>query len=126
MYPEKYRYTKEHEWIDASGKKTARVGITDHAQSELGDIVAVQLPEVGAEYAGGAEFGVVDSVKAASPVYMPVAAKVVRVNQTLLDKPELVNQDPHGEGWFCEVELVDKGALAGLLSAGDYQVLLKG
>lgn len=126
MYPEQYRYTKEHEWIDASGEGPARVGITDHAQSELGDIVFVQLPEVGASLEAKASFGVVESVKAVSDIYMPVAGKVVAVNAALADKPELVNQDPHGEGWLCEVELADAAALEGLMSAGDYQGFLKG
>lgn len=121
MYPENFRYTKEHEWIDAGADGACAVGITEHAQGELGDVVFVQLPEVGKEYAADQSFGVVESVKAVSDIYMPVAAKVVEVNARLEENPELVNSDPHGEGWICKVEPADKGAVDALMSAGDYQ-----
>lgn len=126
MYPESFRYTKEHEWIDASGEGPAKVGITDHAQSELGDVVHVDLPEVDKDYAANASFGAVESVKAVSDVYMPVAGKVVAVNDALEGSPELVNSSPHEDGWLCQVEVADADALAGLMTASEYEAFLKG
>ncbi len=126
MYPENYRYTREHEWIEADSKGSARVGITHHAQSELGDVVFVQLPDVGKSVEAARSFGVVESVKAVSDLYMPVPAKVVEVNSRLGEKPELVNQDPHGEGWIVKVQISDQAALAKLMTAAEYQAFLKG
>ena len=100
MYPESMRYTKEHEWIDVQDNNTARVGITDYAQKELGDIVYVELPTVGDEFEAGEAFGVVESVKAVSDLYMPIAGKVKEVNKELENQPELINQSPHEEGWI--------------------------
>jgi glycine cleavage system H protein len=120
MYPENFRYTKEHEWVGPSEEGKHRIGVTQHAQKELGDVVFVQLAEVDESYAAEASFGVVESVKAVSDVYMPLAAKVVAVNEALEDTPELVNSDPHGEGWLCEVELEDVGAFEGLMTSAQY------
>lgn len=126
MYSEKYRYTKEHEWIDASAAGSKRIGITDHAQGELGDVVFVQLAEVDKDYDAEESCGVIESVKAVSDVYMPLAGKVTAVNETLEDSPELVNSDPHGEGWLCEIELADESALEGLMTAAQYTEFLGG
>lgn len=126
MYPQSYRFTKDHEWIDTAGGKTARVGITAHAAEQLGDIVFVQLPKVGTEFKTHQSFGVVESVKAVSDIYMPVAGKVVEVNKDLEKSPETINGDPHGKGWICAVEIGDQAALAGLMTAAQYETLLKG
>ncbi len=118
-FPAHLKYTKEHEWAKEDGSEIT-VGITSYAQEELGDIVFLELPAVGAEVSRGKTFGVVESVKAVSDLYSPVSGKVVRVNDTLLDAPETVNADPFGEGWMIVVEAADAGEVASLLSAGDY------
>ena len=116
-------YTAEHEWVKRIGDDAVRVGITDYAQSALGDVVFVDLPEVGADFAAGDEFGRVNSTKSESELYSPIAAKVVAVNEDLLDAPELVNNDPYGTGWLIELQ-VDAAtlseALADLLDADSY------
>jgi glycine cleavage system H protein len=119
MYPENFRYTKEHEWVLVEGD-TAAVGITDHAQRELGDIVYVDLPKVGAKLERGASLGSVESVKAVSDVYAPVSGEVTEVNATLADKPEALNRDPHGAAWLVKVRLSNPAEVEGLLSAADY------
>lgn len=126
MYPESYRYTKEHEWIEVDADGAAKVGITQHAQGELGDIVFVELPETGKDFAAEASFGVVESVKAVSDLYMPVAGKVTEVNQALEATPELINQDPHGEGWILKLELADAGSLEALMDAQAYKAFVEG
>ncbi len=126
MYPEKYRYTKEHEWVDASGSGAVRIGITDHAQSELGDIVFLESPEEGIDLEKDKELCTVESVKAVSPIYMPLTGKVTKVNGALEGTPELLNSDPHGEGWICEIEISDPASLEGLMSAAEYQDFVKG
>lgn len=117
-------YTSEHEWVQRTGDDTVRVGITDYAQSALGDVVFVQLPDVGAQLAAGDAFGEVESTKSVSDLYAPVAAKVVAVNGDLDGSPQLVNSDPYGEGWLVDLRL-DEGtledALAGLLDADGYR-----
>ena len=118
-FPKDARYTKTHEWIKVTGN-TAKVGLTNYAQDQLGEIVFVELPEVGRQLGLNEVFGVVESVKAVSDCYTPVSGKVTRVNERLLDSPELVNSDPHGEGWFFEIELADQGDLAGLMDADTY------
>lgn len=118
--PDDLRYTKEHEWARVQDGKV-RVGITDHAQRELGDVVFVELPEVGRELSANDAFGVVESVKAVSDLYAPVSGKVSAVNEALNDAPETVNNDPYGEGWMVEIELSDPSQVDGLLSAEDYQ-----
>jgi glycine cleavage system H protein len=119
-YPENMRYTKEHEWVRADGA-TAFIGITDHAQQELGDIVFVDLPKTGAKLTKGETFGSVESVKAVSDIYAPVSGEVVEANSTLATSPEKLNEDPHGEAWLVKVKLSDASEINGLLSATDYQ-----
>jgi len=118
-YPADRKYTKQHEWIQANGN-TATVGITDHAQEELGDIVFVDLPKIGAELTAGETFGSVESVKAVSDLFAPVSGTVAETNQELATAPEKVNKDPHGS-WMMKITLKDAGELNGLLSAEDYE-----
>jgi glycine cleavage system H protein len=118
-YPADYKYTKEHEWISANGTK-GTVGITDYAQSSLGDIVFVDLPQVGAELKAGEIFGSVESVKAVSDLYSPVTGTVTEVNDSLKDAPEKINQDANAT-WMLKVELGDSSELNSLLSAVDYE-----
>jgi glycine cleavage system H protein len=120
--PEELQYTKSHEWVRTEDD-TATIGITDHAQEELGDIVYVELPEQGATFEAGDSFGTVESVKAVSDLYTPVGGEVVEVNETLDDSPEKINEDPYGEGWIVKLRVSDEGA--GLLSASDYVQLLE-
>jgi glycine cleavage system H protein len=122
MYPSDRHYSKEHEWISVSGM-TARVGITDYAQEQLGDVVFVELPEVGESFDQGAQFGSVESVKAVSDLYCPMAGKVVEVNTTLVDRPETVNADPHGV-WMIAIELTSPDQAAGLIDATAYAELV--
>jgi glycine cleavage system H protein len=123
MYPENFRYTKEHEWVLVEGA-TATVGITDHAQQELGDIVYVDLPKVGAVLEQGASLGSVESVKAVSDIYAPVSGEVREVNSALADKPETLNRDPHGAAWLVKVNVSNPAEVEGLLSAADYQAYI--
>jgi len=118
-YPIDRKYTKEHEWIQANGT-AASVGITDHAQESLGDIVFVELPKVGAELATGKTFGTVESVKAVSDLYAPASGTVTEINGDLATSPEKVNKDPHGS-WMLKITLKSPGELDGLLSAADYE-----
>ena len=120
-YPGSYRYTREHEWIDAGAGK---VGITDYAQSTLGDIVFVDLPKVGATIEKGKVFGSVESVKAVSDLYSPVTGTVVEVNEELATAPEKINTDAHG-AWMLKVNITDPSQLDGLLSAEDYEKYVK-
>ncbi|MCA1818591.1 MAG: glycine cleavage system protein GcvH [Halobacteriales archaeon] len=117
--PADLKYTKSHEWVRLEGD-TATIGITDHAQEALNDIVFVELPKVGADFAAEAEFGVVESVKSVSDLYLPVAGKVVAVNDSLEDAPETLNKDPYGAGWLVKVKVQDPAAAKGLLSSADY------
>jgi glycine cleavage system H protein len=118
-YPTDRKYTKEHEWIQANGT-SATVGITDHAQESLGDIVFVELPKIGAELAAGKTFGSVESVKAVSDLYAPASGTVAEVNADLATSPEKVNQDPHGS-WMMKITLKNPAELDALLSAADYE-----
>lgn len=120
MYPENFRYTKEHEWVLVEGD-TGTVGITHHAQEQLGDIVYVDLPKVGAKLEKGAVMGSVESVKAVSEIFSPVSGEVIAVNEALSDAPEKLNQDPHGEGWLVKVRLTDPQETATLMDAAQYQ-----
>ncbi|MBE3101741.1 MAG: glycine cleavage system protein GcvH [Firmicutes bacterium] len=113
-------YSKEHEWVKVDGDH-ASVGITDHAQLGLGDIVFVELPEVGSVFNAGDALGVVESVKAASDVYTPVSGKVLEINEDLIDNPEHINKDPYGS-WMTRLELTDKSELDSLMSAEDYKI----
>jgi glycine cleavage system H protein len=120
--PESLSYTKSHEWVRTEGD-TATIGITEHAQDELGDIVFVELPEVGATLDAGDSFGTVESVKAVSDLYVPVGGEVVEVNEALNDSPEKINEDPYGDGWI--VKLRTSGDASGLLSASDYEKFIE-
>jgi len=122
--PEELKYTKEHEWIRDEGDGTVTVGITDHAQELLGDLVFVELPEVGASLETGGDCAVVESVKAASDVYSPLDGEVTAVNEALGDAPETINDDPYGEGWIFKMKVADTGALGGLLDAAGYGAVL--
>ena len=123
--PENLKYTKDHEWLRMEGN-TGVVGITDYAQHELGDVVFVELPEVGRSVNAGEAFGSVESVKAVSEVYCPVSGEIIEVNQKLADKPELLNSEPYGAGWILKIKMKDPGEQAKLLSAADYTELTKG
>ena len=120
--PGDLQYTKEHEWLRREDDGSVTIGITDHAQSALGDLVYVELPEVGQDVETDGEMAVVESVKAASDVYAPVAGTVVAVNEALSDDPEIINSDPYGEGWIVRMEMSDDGD--GLMSPEEYQALL--
>lgn len=122
MYPTDRLYTKDHEWVAVSGT-TARVGITHYAQAQLGDVVYVELPEVGQRFESGAQFGSIESVKAVSDLYCPLAGRVTEVNTALASAPEAVNADPHG-AWMLALELTDPAAAAGLLDAAAYAELV--
>jgi glycine cleavage system H protein len=118
-YPDDLRYSKEHEWVRADGAQ-ATIGITSFAADELGDIVFVELPEPGSQVSQFGVFGVIESVKAVSDLYAPISGEVVEVNETLRDRPELVNTDPFGEGWIAKVALADESELDGLMDAPAY------
>jgi glycine cleavage system H protein len=122
--PSDIRYTKEHEWVRMDGD-IATVGITDYAQESLGDVVFVELPEIGRDVAADEACSVVESVKAASDVYAPLAGKVVEINQTIIDDPSLVNTDAEGEGWFFRIELDDVNAYDALLDETAYTEYLE-
>lgn len=123
-YPENLKYTKDHEWVRVEGGK-AHVGITFHAQDQLGDVVFLELPEVGTEIKAGEMFATVESVKAVSDVYAPVSGTIVEVNDRLNDSPELVNNDPYNEGWMCVIELSDPSELDKLMDSSAYQKLVE-
>ena len=122
-YPATFKYTKDHEWIELSGDR-ARVGITDYAQQQLGDVVYVELPEKGGKLKRGQSFGTIESVKAVSELYSPAAGEVVEVNTALKDKPEQVNSDPHAS-WMIKLKLADAAATGSLLDASQYADLVK-
>jgi glycine cleavage system H protein len=119
--PGELKYTKSHEWVRIEDDGTAVVGITDHAQAALGDLVFVETPEVGASFDAGDACAVVESVKAASDVYSPLAGEVTEANADLADTPELVNQDPYGQGWIMRLRLADPAAADALLDAAGYE-----
>jgi len=123
--PGDLKFLKSHEWARVEGDGRVTVGISDHAQGLLGDLVYVELPEVGADAKAGEQIAVVESVKAASDVYSPVSGKVVEVNSALSDKPETINEDAYGEGWIYVIEGADADELAALLSADDYAEVLE-
>jgi len=123
MYPENFRYTKEHEWVMAEGD-TGTIGITFHAQHELGDIVFVELPKVGTKLVKGEAFGTVESVKAVSEIFAPVSGEVIEVNESLSAAPEKLNEDPHGAAWLVKVKMSRPEELNELLSAAEYQSFL--
>lgn len=118
-------YTEDHEWITVEGD-TATVGITNYAAEQLGDVVFVEVPESGASFGKGDDMAVVESVKAASDVYAPVAGEVTEGNEALADAPETVNEDPEGAGWFCKLKVTDAGELEGLMDAAAYKTYCDG
>ena len=118
-------FTQDHEWIAVDGD-TGTVGITKYAAEQLGDVVFVEVPEAGASFGKGDDMAVVESVKAASDVYAPVAGEVTEGNGDLADAPETVNEDPEGKGWFCKIKLADKGDLEGLMDADAYKTFCEG
>ncbi|HEX9891409.1 MAG TPA: glycine cleavage system protein GcvH [Actinomycetota bacterium] len=120
-YPEDLKYTREHEWAALEDGNRIRVGITDYAQDALGDVVYVDLPEAGTEVRGGEAFGEVESTKSVSDIFCPATGKIVEKNAALEDQPELVNQDPYGEGWMVVIELTDPEDLDDLLDAAGYR-----
>lgn len=119
--PSELKYAITHEWARKEEDGTVTVGITDHAQEALGDVVFVELPEVGTVLAAAEEAGVVESVKAASDIYAPVAGEVIAINEQLEDEPEMVNSDPYNEGWFYKLKLSDTSELDALMTAEDYR-----
>jgi glycine cleavage system H protein len=125
QFPNDYLYAKDHEWAKSEGDKV-RVGISDYAQDQLGDIVFVELPQVGTRCAKGEQFGTVESVKAVSELYMPVGGEVLSVNKALEDSPELLNKEPYESGWMVEIKLSDPGELKTLMNRDAYLGFLKG
>jgi glycine cleavage system H protein len=123
MYPSDYRYTKDHEWIKADGA-TGTIGITEYAQKELGDVVFVELPKVGAALKAGAMFGTIESVKAVSEIYSPITGAVTEINTTLADSPEQINTDPHGAAWLVKVKLDNPLEISGLMDAVAYEAYI--
>ena len=125
MYPSDYRYTEEHEWVKDRGDGTCVLGITEFAQEELGEVVYVELPEVGARFDGGDEIGSVESVKAVAEIYTPLTGEVVEANEAVGEDPELLNEDPHGKGWLIRLRYDSADELAALMDAAAYEVYLK-
>ncbi|KJS06049.1 MAG: glycine cleavage system protein H [Gammaproteobacteria bacterium BRH_c0] len=119
--PKELRYLETHEWVRNEGDGTATVGITDHAQEALGDVVFVELPEVGQTLNAGEEAGVVESVKAASDIFAPVSGEVIAINEELEDAPETINQSPYGDGWFYRIRMSDPSELDALMDADAYR-----
>ena len=122
--PENLHYSKDHEWVRVEGD-TAVVGITDHAQDQLGDVVYVELPKAGEEFAAHESFGSVESVKAVSEIFTPVSGKVSEVNDSLNDEPEKVNKDPYGEGWMIKIKMSSPGGVDSLLTPAEYEDFTK-
>ena len=122
--PEDLSYTKDHEWVRIKGDH-ATVGITDHAQNQLGDVVYVELPKVGDTFEAAEPFGSVESVKAVSEIYMPLSAVITEVNGALNDSPEKVNEDPYGEGWMIGIKMQNPSQAGGLLSGAEYEDYIK-
>ncbi|WP_328610131.1 glycine cleavage system protein GcvH [Amycolatopsis sp. NBC_00345] len=124
--PEELRYTEEHEWVATREGSVVRVGITEYAQDQLGDVVFVDLPEVGRQVGAGDGFGEVESTKSVSELFAPVDGEIVAVNGAVAESPELINSDPYGEGWLVEIRLDDPAGLDALLEAEAYQALIAG
>ncbi|MEZ5379520.1 MAG: glycine cleavage system protein GcvH [Acidimicrobiales bacterium] len=124
--PDDLRYSSDHEWVRAEADGRVRVGITDYAQDHLGEVVFVELPEVGAAHTAGSAVGEVESTKSVSEIYTPLNGTVVEVNTELVDAPERLNEDPYGDGWICVIELADDADLSALLDAEAYRSLTEG
>ena len=120
MYPADYRYTKDHEWIKVDGP-VGVIGITDYAQSELGDVVFAELPKVGAAMKAGESFGTIESVKAVSEIFTPVSGEITEINSKLVDTPEIINKDPHGSAWLVKIRLSDPKEVSALMDAAAYE-----
>jgi glycine cleavage system H protein len=118
-------YAKSHEWVKKDGDDTLVVGISDHAQELLGDVVFVEVPEVGRQVEAGEEFSLVESVKAASDIYSPISGEIVAINEALEENPELINESPYGDGWIAKIRLADSQTLDGLLDAAGYAELIE-
>jgi len=125
MYPDDLKYTTEHEWVRSTANSSVRIGITHYAQDQLGDIVYVTLPEVGAEVTAGQACGELESTKSVSDLYAPVTGTVAARNEALDSQPELINADPYGEGWMVDIVPADEGALDRLMSAADYRAIVE-
>ncbi len=125
MYPEDYLYSTEHEWVRREGEDLCVIGVTHYAQDELGDVVFVELPEPGESVEANAEIGSIESVKAVAEIYSPVTGEVVESNSALDERPELINQDPHGEGWIAKLRITNPEELQELMSAGEYREYLE-
>ena len=123
MYPNDYRYTKDHEWVKVDGS-TGTIGIPDYAQPELGDVVFVELPKVGAQLKAGGSLGTVESVKAVSEIFCPVSGDVTEINPALANAPEKINQDPHNSAWLIKLRLSDAKETAGLMDASAYEAYI--
>lgn len=124
QFPENLKYTKEHEWVRVENDSIGVVGITDYAQSELGDIVYVELPQIGKQIKQLEPFGTIEAVKAVSDLFSPLSGEVIEVNEKLKDSPDLINKDPYGEGWIIKIRISDLSELNNLLSAEDYKKLI--
>lgn len=124
MYPEDYKYSKDHEWVRQEGEEFV-IGITEFAQSELGDVVYVELPEVGTSFDAEDEVGTIESIKAVAEIYSPVSGEVTAVNDVLIDNPERVNDEPHGDGWLFRVRPSSAGEVEGLMSAEAYEAFIQ-
>jgi glycine cleavage system H protein len=124
MYPDTLRYSKDHEWVRVEGDVCV-IGITHYAQDELGEVVFVEVPEPGQEFDAHEEIGTIESVKAVAEVFTPVTGEIVEVNAALADSPELINQDPHGEGWLVKVRFSSQGDLDGLMDSAAYEKFLE-
>ena len=123
MYPADYRYTKDHEWIKVDGP-IGVIGITDYAQSELGDVVFAELPKVGATMKAGESFGTIESVKAVSEIFTPVSGEITEINSKLVDTPEVINKDPHGSAWLVKIRLSDPKEVSALMDAAAYETYI--
>jgi|Deesub1362B_J571_1020462.scaffolds.fasta_scaffold00001_421 glycine cleavage system H protein len=126
MYPNDYYYSQDHEWVKVEDGQIGVVGITDFAQKQLGDVVYVELPEVGTKLEFHQTLGVVESVKAVSDIYSPISGEVIEVNQSLNENPELINEDPHGKGWIVKIKIKDESELQKLMSATEYEKYIEG
>jgi glycine cleavage system H protein len=124
QFPENLKYTKEHEWVRVENDSIGVVGITDYAQSELGDIVYVELPQIGKQVKQLEPFGTIEAVKAVSDLFSPLSGEVIEVNEKLKDSADLINKDPYGEGWIIKIKISDLSELNNLLSAEDYKKLI--
>ncbi len=125
MYPKDFYYTKDHEWIQVKGD-TGTVGVTDFAQSHLGDIVYVELPKIGTKVKFHQTLGVIESVKAVADIYSPISGEIIEVNEELSNTPELINQDPHGKGWIAKIKIADETELQNLMTASEYEKFIEG